>query len=51
MGLFITRALAERHGGDLKIASRLGEGTTITIRLPADRLVRAFGKAALLIEA
>jgi signal transduction histidine kinase len=51
MGLFITRALAERHGGDLKIASRLGEGTTITIRLPADRLVRAFGKAPLLIEA
>ena len=42
MGLFITKALVERHGGDLRIESWLGEGTTVTIRLPSDRLVPVF---------
>ena len=35
MGLFITKALVERHRGTLGIESRLGEGTTIRVRLPA----------------
>jgi signal transduction histidine kinase len=39
MGLFITKALVKRHGGDLEIESRVGEGTTVTIRLPSDRVV------------
>ena len=35
MGLFITKALVERHGGTLVIESGLGEGTTVRVRLPA----------------
>ena len=35
MGLFITKALVERHRGTLGIESHLGEGTTIRVRLPA----------------
>jgi signal transduction histidine kinase len=34
MGLFITKALVERHGGTLVIESGLGEGTTVRVRLP-----------------
>jgi signal transduction histidine kinase len=33
-GLFITKALVERHGGTLMIESGPGEGTTIRVRLP-----------------
>ena len=33
LGLAITKALVELHGGRLAIASRLGEGTTVTVRL------------------
>jgi PAS domain S-box-containing protein len=51
MGLFITKALVERHGGDLRIASRLGQGTTVTISLPPDRLVPVFANAAFLARA
>jgi PAS domain S-box-containing protein len=51
MGLFITKALVERHGGDLAIESRLGEGTTVTIRLPADRLVPVFANPAFVAHA
>ena len=47
MGLFITKALVERHGGDLEIESRLGEGTTVIIRLPSNRLVPVFANSAL----
>jgi PAS domain S-box-containing protein len=35
MGLFITKALVERHGGTLVIESGLGEGTTVRVRLQA----------------
>src|SRR4051812_15030597 len=34
MGLFITKALVERHSGTLVIESGLGEGTTVRVRLP-----------------
>lgn len=34
LGLAITKDLVELHGGQLQIDSRLGEGTTVTIRLP-----------------
>jgi signal transduction histidine kinase len=34
LGLAITKALVELHGGALHIASRLGQGTTVTVRLP-----------------
>ena len=39
LGLPLTKALVEMHGGRLELESRLGEGTTVTIRLPADRIV------------
>ncbi|MCB1556240.1 MAG: PAS domain-containing protein [Alphaproteobacteria bacterium] len=34
LGLAITKELAEMHGGRMKIASTLGVGTTVTVRLP-----------------
>ena len=34
LGLAISRSLVEMHGGALEIASRLGEGTTVTVILP-----------------
>lgn len=34
LGLSLVRSLAELHGGEMTIESRLGEGTTVTIRLP-----------------
>jgi two-component system cell cycle sensor histidine kinase PleC len=35
LGLAISRRLARRHGGDILIASVMGEGTTVTLLLPA----------------
>jgi len=39
IGLPLTKALAEAHGGSLDLQSRLGQGTTVTIRFPAERVV------------
>jgi PAS domain S-box-containing protein len=36
LGLTICRELVQLHGGDITIESRLGEGTTVRIRLPRD---------------
>jgi signal transduction histidine kinase len=36
LGLSITRRIVREHGGDLSLTSKLGEGTTFTIRLPLD---------------
>lgn len=36
LGLAITRAVVEAHGGRVEVASRLGEGTTFTIVLARD---------------
>jgi PAS domain S-box-containing protein len=38
LGLSIAKALAELHGGALGVQSAVGEGTTVTITLPASRL-------------
>jgi len=35
LGLYMARALVAAHGGQLTLKSRLGEGTTAEIRLPA----------------
>ena len=32
----IVKGLLALHGGDMRIVSRLGEGTRVTIRLPLD---------------
>jgi PAS domain S-box-containing protein len=34
LGLTITKALVDVHGGTLKIKSKLGKGTTVTVTLP-----------------
>ncbi len=38
LGLSIAKALAELHGGALGIKSAVGDGTTVTIALPAGRV-------------
>jgi signal transduction histidine kinase len=38
LGLPLAQKFMELHGGGLEIASRLNEGTTVTLRLPAGRL-------------
>jgi PAS domain S-box-containing protein len=39
LGLPITKALIEQHGGRLSIESTLGVGTTVTLTLPQERVV------------
>jgi len=38
LGLPLSRKLMELHGGSLSLESRLGAGTAVTLRFPADRL-------------
>jgi signal transduction histidine kinase len=33
--LALVRAIVERHGGSVRIRSRLEQGTVVTVRLPA----------------
>jgi PAS domain S-box-containing protein len=39
LGLPLSKALVEQHGGTLDLQSQAGVGTTVTVRLPADRAV------------
>jgi signal transduction histidine kinase len=39
LGLPLARQLSELHGGVMHVASEKGRGTTITIRLPVERIV------------
>jgi two-component system NtrC family sensor kinase len=34
LGLAISRSIVEQHGGQIEVASELGNGTTFTVRLP-----------------
>jgi signal transduction histidine kinase len=38
LGLPISRALTQLHGGTLELSSRPGSGTTVTVRLPPERV-------------
>jgi len=37
LGLYISRAVVEQHGGAIEVRSRLGEGSVFTVRLPLER--------------
>ena len=41
LGLPLTKALVEQHGGTMEIESELGVGTTVRLRLPAQRVMHA----------
>jgi signal transduction histidine kinase len=34
----LTKALVEMHSGSIDVQSKLGVGTTVTIRFPAERI-------------
>jgi len=34
LGLFITHRIVSQHGGDISVKSKLGEGTTFTVKIP-----------------
>ena len=40
LGLPLVKSLVELHGGSFDLQSKLGNGTTVTIRFPADRTVQ-----------
>jgi PAS domain S-box-containing protein len=40
LGLYISRSLMKLHGGELDIASTLGEGTTVTLSFPEECVIR-----------
>jgi signal transduction histidine kinase len=49
LGLHLTKKLVELHGGTIRIDSRLGAGTTVSVILPAsrwcdERRLRAVGR-------
>ncbi|MCE9521958.1 MAG: PAS domain-containing sensor histidine kinase [Alphaproteobacteria bacterium] len=41
LGLSLVKAIAELHGGAMEIVSALGDGTTVTLRLPLRPIERA----------
>ena len=46
LGLPYAKSLTELHGGELKIESELGKGTTVTVKLPISRLAENRNVAA-----
>ncbi|MBI1207008.1 MAG: PAS domain S-box protein [Azospirillum sp.] len=41
LGMFISKSLIELHGANLAIASEVGQGTTVTVTFPANRIVKS----------
>jgi two-component system CheB/CheR fusion protein len=46
LGLFVSREIVAAHGGSITATSRIGEGTTISVRLPASPTVSNSGRKA-----
>ncbi|WP_042698613.1 response regulator [Azospirillum sp. B506] len=46
LGLPLTRRLVELHGGTLTLASRVGQGTTVTVHFPPERVADEMGHGA-----
>jgi signal transduction histidine kinase len=49
LGLSLVRSFATLHGGDMHIESAVGQGTTVTVRLPvltSDDAALRFRRAA-----
>jgi two-component system CheB/CheR fusion protein len=46
LGLFVSREIVAAHGGSITATSRIGEGTTISVRLPASPVGRTTASAA-----
>lgn len=44
LGLTLAKTFVELHGGSLDLQSDVGAGTTVTVRLPASRILPADGK-------
>lgn len=42
LGLPLTKALVELHGGSLELQSQPGVGTTVTVRFPTERILKTF---------
>ncbi len=45
LGLPLTKALVEQHGGVLDLQSEVNVGTTVTVRFPAERIVASLDHA------
>ncbi|QTG79529.1 sensor histidine kinase [Arthrobacter crystallopoietes] len=47
LGLVVTKEVVNRHGGTIEVASRLGAGTKVTVKLPTDvqRATRDAGRS------
>jgi signal transduction histidine kinase len=40
----IVKRCVDLHGGSIKVDSKLGKGTTVTVRLPISRSASPFGR-------
>ena len=41
LGLYLARSIVESHGGTIDVESRVGEGSTFTVRLPRAKPIEA----------